>query len=61
MRRGKRRWLLGSDFLIGQLKMEEHCDGTYRIQRLFFGMSDDLWEIYQEKKDEVKAGEFVQI
>ena len=48
----------GDEFWV-QLKMEKHCDGTYRIQRLFFGMSDDLWEIYQEKKDEVKAGEFV--
>ena len=48
----------GDEFWV-ELKTEKHSDGTYRIQRLFFEMSDDLWEIYQDKKDAVKAGEFV--
>ena len=45
----------GDEFFV-QLQVRKHTDGTFRIQRLFFEMSDDLWEIYQEKKDAEKAG-----
>ena len=45
----------GDEFFV-QLQVRKHMDGTFRIQRLFFEMSDDLWEIYQEKKDAEKAG-----
>jgi len=40
----------GDEFLV-ELTAEKHSDGTYRAKRLFFEMSDDLWEIYQERKE----------
>jgi inhibitor of KinA sporulation pathway (predicted exonuclease) len=40
----------GDEFFV-QLNPQKHCDGTFRVQRLFFEMSDDLWEIYQDQKE----------
>lgn len=36
------------EFLL-QIHITKCRPGEYRIQRLFYGMSDDLWEIYQDK------------
>lgn len=44
----------GDEFLV-QLTAEKHGDGTCRAKRLFFEMSDDLWEIYQERKEQEEA------
>lgn len=36
------------EFLL-QLHIHKPTPGQYRIQRLFYGMSDDLWEVYQDR------------
>ncbi|MBR6825635.1 MAG: hypothetical protein IKM59_03710, partial [Oscillospiraceae bacterium] len=36
------------EFLL-QLHVYKGTPGQYRIHRLFYGMSDDLWEIYQDR------------
>lgn len=36
------------EFLL-QLHVYRGTPGEYRIHRLFYGMSDDLWEIYQDR------------
>ncbi len=36
------------EFLL-QLHVNKVAPGQYRVQRLFYGMSDDLWEIYQDR------------
>ncbi len=36
------------EFLL-QLHIHKSAPGRYRIQRLFYGMSDDLWEVYQDR------------
>ena len=40
----------GDEFLV-QLSMEKHTNGEYYASRLFFEMSDDLWDIYMDKKE----------
>ncbi len=36
------------EFLL-QIHINKASPGQYRLQRLFYGMSDDLWEIYQDR------------
>ncbi len=36
------------EFLL-QLQFHKDCRGEYYAQRLLYGMSDDLWEIYQDR------------
>ena len=36
------------EFLL-QLHVNKSTPGEIRVQRLFYGMSDDLWEIYQDR------------
>ena len=36
------------EFLL-QLHVNREKPGKYHLQRLFYGMSDDLWEIYQDR------------
>ena len=45
----------GDEFLV-DLAAEKHTDGTYRAKRLFYEMSDDLWEIYQDRKEREAEG-----
>ena len=36
------------EFLL-QIHINKVAPGQFRLQRLFYGMSDDLWEIYQDR------------
>ena len=47
----------GDEFIV-QLEVEKHGPGTCCARRLFYGMSDDLWEIYQDRKELEKADAF---
>ena len=40
----------GDEFLV-QLSVEKHQNNEYYAKRLFFEMSDDLWEIYMDRKE----------
>ena len=40
----------GDEFLV-RLECGRQAAGEYRIRRLFFEMSDDLWALYQDRKE----------
>lgn len=44
----------GDDFLL-QLSILRHKNGEYSVKRMIFEMSDDLWEIYMDKKEALLA------
>lgn len=44
----------GDEFLV-QLSVVYHRKGEYSTKRIIFEMSDDLWDIYMDKKDALGA------
>ena len=40
----------GDEFLV-QLSISRHPQGEYSVKRMIFEMSDDLWDIYMDKKE----------
>ena len=40
----------GDEFMV-QLSVSFHHRGVYSVKRMIFEMSDDLWDIYMDKKD----------
>ena len=39
----------GDEFFV-ELEIIRHCPGNFRARRLVYEMSDDLWDLYQERK-----------
>lgn len=47
----------GDEFIV-QLMPEKDAFGTYCAKRLFFEMSDDFWEVWQDKKAQQETNAF---